>query len=792
MIETFENKGDLHFYLETPNQVGLPKTDIKSRILDIMKAPTKPTTQTPSISTPSQPITLKNFTPRVYQQTILAQCTDKNTLVVLPTGMGKTAIALLLALQRLKHFPNSKILFLSPTRPLVEQHKTSFLKQATFDKDDLTVFTGYVKPEKREQLWKERKIIFSTPQGLENDIINERIKLEEVSLLVFDESHRATGEYAYNFIAKQYMKKASYPRVLALTASPGSDMEKILHVCQNLFIEHVELRTEKDPDVAPYIQDVKMQWVKVELPEAFRAVQKLLKKCHTTKLKEIQKLGFLHRTKIANTRKTDLLKLQGILHGEIAQGNKNYNVLKSISLAAEALKVEHALELLETQGINQLVSYLDKLQTQALSSTVKAVKNLVVDPDFKAAHVKTRILEEKNIDHPKLKKLQDMITKQAAPGKKTIIFTQYRDTASKVKDLLDSLENKDITSNVFVGQAKKRGTGLSQKEQKLMLEQFAAGEFSILIATSVAEEGIDIPAVDNVIFYEPIPSAIRHIQRRGRTGRLEKGAVQVLMAKNTRDEGYRWSAVHKERRMQRNIQEIRNNFTRLNLQSKHAFQNQITQEKDVFIMVDDREKSSKIVKELLDKGIKIRLKRLDTGDFMLSPRCAVEFKTVPDFVDSIIDGRLLSQVMQLKKNYDRPIIVVEGEEDIFSQRKIHPNAIRGMISTITVNFGIPILYTKNWKDTAAQLAITAKREQEKGLQDAPSRNKKPLSVKEKQEYLVSSLPGVGQKLSKPLLEKFGSIKNIINADITELQTIDKIGEKKAREIQKVLNGEYVQ
>src|SRR3989344_3604661 len=154
-------------------------------------------------------IMLSDFEPRLYQQTILDTCTRSNTLVVLPTGMGKTSIALMLAVHRFQNYPSSKILFLAPTKPLVDQHCATFQRYLNLEPQELAVFTGNVHPEKRAELWKEAKVVFSTPQGLENDIITGRIRLEEVSLLIFDEAHRATGDYAYVFIAKQYAKRAA-------------------------------------------------------------------------------------------------------------------------------------------------------------------------------------------------------------------------------------------------------------------------------------------------------------------------------------------------------------------------------------------------------------------------------------------------------------------------------------------------------------------------------------------------------------------------------------------------------
>src|SRR3989338_5033937 len=179
-------------------------------------------------------IMIKDFEPRLYQQTIFATAAEKNTLVVLPTGIGKTNVFLMLAAQRLKHYPNSKLLFIGPTRPLIEQYMNVFKEHFEISENDMAIFTGMVSPEKRSELSKKAKIIFSTPQGLENDIISKKINLEDVCLLGVDDAHRAVGNYAYVFVAKQFMKLSSFPRIIALTASPGSDMDKIQEVCKNL------------------------------------------------------------------------------------------------------------------------------------------------------------------------------------------------------------------------------------------------------------------------------------------------------------------------------------------------------------------------------------------------------------------------------------------------------------------------------------------------------------------------------------------------------------------------------
>lgn len=726
---------------------------------------------------------LRDFTPRLYQETILATASEKNTLVVLPTGMGKTGIALLLSVQRLKNYPNSKVVFLAPTKPLVEQHKQTFEKHLEISPENLVVFTGFVKPEKRASLWKNARIVFSTPQGLENDIISDKIDLSEVSLVIFDEAHRATGDYSYNFIAKQYLKKAKYPRILALTASPGNDIEKINEICQNLGIEDIEVRTKDDADVKQYLKKMSFEWVAVSLPSEFYEIKKYLDNCLNSKLKEIREKGLLKN--VSTVSKKEILSLQAAIHARLAKGEKDFDLMKAMSLAAEAIKVMHALELLETQSIDSLLTYLENIYSSASSSSVKAVQNLAKDVNFKSALVKARNLAELKIEHPKLTELKKIVAVEIEKGSKILIFNNYRENAQKI---VEEMKKIGARCALFVGQQKKNGSGLSQKEQKQIIADFSEGRYNVLVATSIGEEGLDIPKVDTVIFYEPIPSAIRSIQRRGRTGRSDEGKVIILFSKGTRDEAYKWSAHHKEKRMHSILKELKRKI----FFSKNENKSLNNYFPELKIVCDYREKGNAVIKSLMDMGVKIDLKSLESSDYILSERVGVEYKTQKDFVDSIVDGRLLRQLKLLKDNFEKPIVVVEGSDDLFSQRNVHANAIRGMIATIIVSYGMPLIFTKDSNETASLFVAIARREQERGVDDFSLHTKKPATLKEQQEYLVSSIPSVGPSLAKDLLNKFGSIKEIVNASEEELKSVDGVGDKIAKKIKEVCESEYNQ
>ncbi|NTV77422.1 MAG: DEAD/DEAH box helicase, partial [Methanothrix sp.] len=176
---------------------------------------------------------------RLFQMDLASQALQASSLIVVPTGLGKTVIALMVLLARMD---KGKVLFLAPTKPLVDQH-ASFLQRVLRDRDAVVMMTGERTPESRMELWSRGYIVVSTPQVIENDLLSRRIDLAEVSLIIFDEAHRAVGGYAYVYIADRYRREAKSPLVLGITASPGSQSEKIAEICSNLGIERIQTRT---------------------------------------------------------------------------------------------------------------------------------------------------------------------------------------------------------------------------------------------------------------------------------------------------------------------------------------------------------------------------------------------------------------------------------------------------------------------------------------------------------------------------------------------------------------------
>ncbi|HMF34288.1 MAG TPA: DEAD/DEAH box helicase, partial [Candidatus Lokiarchaeia archaeon] len=254
---------------------------------------------------------------REYQDNIFVNVLGKNALVVMPTGLGKTIIAVMLAVERLSAREGSKVVFLAPTKPLAAQHMKTFHDLTTIDPDFLILFTGAMLPDKRKKMWLDATVAFMTPQVLQNDLIAGRYTLADVSLLIFDEAHRAVGDYAYTFIAEKYLQQAACPQVIGITASPGGTQEKIQEVAQNLHVDHVEVKTDQSPDVRPYVHQIKVEFQKVDLPPDFQQVITYLSGELKVLYTYLNKLGILETAQVAKVTRKDLLaartRVQGVL-----------------------------------------------------------------------------------------------------------------------------------------------------------------------------------------------------------------------------------------------------------------------------------------------------------------------------------------------------------------------------------------------------------------------------------------------------------------------------------------------
>ncbi len=720
---------------------------------------------------------------RLYQQTILNQTIQKNTLVVLPTGLGKTYIAVALAGLRLKE--GSKVLFLAPTKPLIVQHKETFSKFLK-PESELAVLSGEVQPDKRQEIWQNASIIFSTPQTIKSDIISGKINLANVCLVIFDEAHRAVGDYDYVFLAKTYVQQALDARVLALTASPGADEVKIQDVCRNLFIEAIEARSRDHEEVKDYVKEILVDYIFVELPEEIKTIKQHIELAIKDRLVALKNLGFIQTNDISKITKKSLLALQTSLQPKIIE--HKYEVGRAISLCAGLIKLLHALSLLESESLSALNEYFNSIWQKSKISKIRAVKDIVSDFHIRVAYSLVQKALENGLEHPKLEALQKIVQQQLGhtPNSKILIFTDFRSNIKKILESVDEVSG--VNAHKFIGQANRLDAGMNQKTQSEIIERFKSGDINCLIATAVAEEGLDIPSVDLVVFYAPVPSAIRTIQRRGRTGRQEVGKLAVMITKGTRDEAFYWISRHKEQKMNSAINTIKTHGS--GLQQYIKTEKELPEEK-IIIFADMRE-HGEVTDYLFEQGVNVKISTLKAGDFILSEDVGVERKIVKDFVVSLIDGRLFEQAKNLKENFSKPLYIVEGQlEELFKARDVHPNALWSALASLVLDWQIPILFSSSPMETANLLAVIAKREQLERKKDISLRgSNKPHSLPEMQEFFIEGLPTVGPSLAKALLRKFRTPKKIANATLEQLKKVEKIGDKKAELIRRILDEEY--
>ena len=495
---------------------------------------------------------------RVYQQVVYAKAVKSNTLFVAPTALGKTVLCIMVAAHRLDR-NGGKVLMLAPTRPLVLQHAKSFRNFTKLPGDKIRDVSGTTQPQEREEIWPSITIAVATPQVVENDLRSGRLGLGDYSLLIFDEAHRATGNYAYVSIAKAYKEQCADPLVLGLTASPGNSEEVVREVCDNLGISNIEVKGDNDPDVRPYINPVEIEWKSVSLPQGIKKVAKDIRFYLDERFKGLREVGVIRSD--YSTRK-DLLEAGRILSMGVERFSETFRkpsflYYKSLMDYATALKAEHALELLETQGIGQTIEYLEHMGEEAQEKgTPRSTKSFVRDPRIRAVAASLRKMMDGGVEHPKVSQVERFVKEELEknPGSGIIVFTNYRNTVELMVNRLSNIRGARVIR--FVGQASRRSRGLSQKEQAQILDHFRSGKYNVLVATSVAEEGLDIAEVQMVLFYDCTPSAIRNIQRRGRTGRRGAGRVVIMITEATREEGYHWAGQSREKRMKELLKKI--------------------------------------------------------------------------------------------------------------------------------------------------------------------------------------------------------------------------------------------
>ncbi|HMB51657.1 MAG TPA: ERCC4 domain-containing protein, partial [Natronoarchaeum rubrum] len=598
------------------------------------------------------------------------------------------------------------------------------------------------------------------------------------------------------------------------------------------------------------------------------------------RLEKLNELGVTNK-RSADLSENDLqsmrAELQKLMNNDQSEG------YQGMSVHAEIRKLRTAVTYVETQSVEALERYFERLRNAARSSGAsKADQRLVSDP-----RVRTAMQDCASYDdlHPKFSRARVLLAQTLGieDGERVIVFTESRDTA----EILTEFLSESFDARRFVGQGDREGSdGMTQNEQQETLDDFRSGEFEVLVSTSVAEEGLDVPEVDLVLFYEPVPTAIRSIQRKGRTGRQAEGRVVVLLAEDTRDEAYFWISRRREQQMEDELRELKGLTDEIEEElddsqqqlgdfdsgsgsgssssgesaadggesdvqpgladftgaDEDASSNETdgddaaasdgddastaasgdqeddaddgdadataasssdddatvaTAEPDddgtIEIVADQRELDANIARELSKReDVQTRLETLEVGDYVLSDRVAVERKAVDDFLDTLTGGdrSLFEQVGDMSRHYSRPVVVLEGE-GLYEKRDVHPNAIRGALSSLVVDFGVSVLRTEDEDDTRELLAVIAGREQENEDREVSIHGEKQSkTLSEQQEYVVASIADVGPVTARSLLSEFGTVEAVMTARKEDLLEAEGVGEVTADRIREVVGSEY--
>ncbi|XP_058808100.1 Fanconi anemia group M protein isoform X2 [Phymastichus coffea] len=497
---------------------------------------TEPDTSGFDLSSGGKWIYPENYPRRDYQFNIVQTALYNNTLVCLPTGLGKTFIAAVVMYNFWRWYPQGRVVFLAPTKPLVAQQINACHEIMGIPSNETIELTGAINQTKRAVAWSQKRVIFATPQTFQKDLQNDYIPYNLIKCIVIDEAHKALGKHSYCEIVRMLYEKNKFFRILALSATPGSKIDHVREVIQNLLISELELRDDTSPDITPYTNDRSMEKIIVALDQDLNDYKDRYINIMDPHVRILIKSHILQGS-AANISKGRIFLLMKQYESRPNKAQNHGTIMKTLNIL---LTMYHAYELLLKHGLRAFyhfyLNHSDKFWLNAeveLKLMLEDIKVHIGDfpviqpsddgniPDIPDnivfGHSKFKKLQELLVNHFKSFSLQNKSTR-------AIVFVEYRDIVNEVYVLL--LQTRPlIRPQMFVGQA-----GQKQKQQLAALEDFRNNKVNVLISTSVGEEGLDVGEVDLIVCFDISTSTpTRLVQRMGRTGRKRSGRVVLLL-----------------------------------------------------------------------------------------------------------------------------------------------------------------------------------------------------------------------------------------------------------------------
>ncbi|KAH9075821.1 P-loop containing nucleoside triphosphate hydrolase protein [Lactarius deliciosus] len=479
---------------------------------------------------------------RDYQFNISRNCLFDNALVALPTGLGKTFIAGVVMLNFYRWFPEGKVVFVAPTKPLVAQQVEACHKTCGIPGSDAIELTGNNPRSFRAKAWQEKRVFYMTPQTFENDLKTDNCDPRDIILLVVDEAHKGAGDYSYAKVVRFLMAKNPHFRLLALTATPGGTPDAVQAIVNSLHIGRIELRDEQSLDIRSYVYEKKVKQHIVSMNEGIAKLRDLLAKVLEVYIKKCTAFGIL----------------RGNLDPVMFHPFRANAAMDEINRRPDSRQLQWAYPVLRKVGaLARAMGYLleaspqmcfRSLTEEAEGATSDKPSGLNKDPAFQTLVTELRLQKSNGFAvHPKLEMLKVLVMDhfgqrlrdenasdadvRVGEDTRAMVFVTFREAVDEIVDFLNQ-DSPLLRASKFIGQGidKKGNKGLAQREQLDIINRFKDGVFNILVATSVGEEGLDIGEVDLIVCYDAQKTPIRMLQRVGRTGRKREGYVHVLLA----------------------------------------------------------------------------------------------------------------------------------------------------------------------------------------------------------------------------------------------------------------------
>lgn len=490
-----------------------------------------------------------NYPIRNYQFSIVKSALMKNTLVSLPTGLGKTFIAAVVMYNFYRWYPQGKIVFMAPTKPLVSQQIDACYKIMGIPLEDQAEITGMTTSvHKREALWTSKRVFFLTPQVINNDLARGVCPASQIKCVVIDEAHKAQGKHAYCQVVNQLASCSRKFRVLALSATPGTDVKSVQQVITNLLISHIEIRTEDSIDIQGFSHQRKVEKVVCKLDETMTKMRENYLKVIGIFTKSLVSRRALFERETSSYSKYGLLMARDQFRKDPPSGLNKYEMGSVEGDFATCISLFHGLELLQQHGMRSFFIFLkammegDKGNMRAKSvlganslfremyqdltnmfgdspnPTVLLTQAGQTQQSFQKAHCNGQPYV---YSHPKIKKLeevvlshfQDFIQNHEGDTTRVMVFCQYRDSVQEITELLQK-HRPLVRPMQFVGHSTASGkiAKFTQKDQLKVVSKFREGGYNTLISTCVGEEGLDIGDVDLIVCFDAHKSPIRLVQ----------------------------------------------------------------------------------------------------------------------------------------------------------------------------------------------------------------------------------------------------------------------------------------